>query len=486
MTTSKRSYTKFHLRLFWSVVCVLFFICLFFVGFQYVREKQYRIELFRAKLISQTDCINEGLKRGISADSLSLQYSFRISIIDLAGNMLYDSEVTDVKNVENHSNRKEVKQAMETGLGYEIHRRSALTGAFYFYSAKKYDTYIIRLAVPYDADLLSNLHITLLFLFVTAGILFVFIFIYYNQMRHLGENINRLHDFVTKAEREDIENFSNDDLEEFPAHFSNDEVGNISRHVVQIYYRLQKTQQALVTEQQRVLKQQEEQDRLKRQLTYNVAHELKTPVSSIQGYLETIINNQNLTPELLEKFLERCYQQSTRLTALLHDISTLTRIDEAPGLVSKEQVDLSQLIVEILDDAAISIKEKRIKVHNGTCAFILNCVGSHSLLYSVFRNLIDNTVAYAGEGVDIYIECKTEDTKFYHFTYSDNGVGIPQEHLERIFERFYRIDKGRSRKIGGTGLGLSIVKNAILLHGGTVTAMQRPGGGLKFDFSIRK
>ena len=486
MTTSQRPYTKFHLRLFWSVISVLLLICLFFAGFQYYREKQYRIELFRAKLFFQTDAIHDEFNRGVPAANLRPGYNYRLSVIDLSGNVIYDSEVTDIQNIENHSSRKEVIQAMEKGAGHEVRRRSASTGEVYFYAAKKYDTYLIRLGVPYDSELVSSLKITSLYIIVTIVILFIFITLYYNQMCQLGENINRLNDFVTKAEREGADDEKREDLYDFSWHFSNDEVGDISRHVVQIYYRLQKTKQALVAEQQRVLKQQEAQDRIKRQLTHNVAHELKTPVSSIQGYLETIINNKKISPEILEKFIERCYLQSTRLSALLHDISTLTRIEEAPELISKEQVDITKLIIDILDDAAIALKEKHINVHNETEAVTLTCEGSQSLLYSVFRNLVDNTIAYAGEKVDIYIECNTEDPQFYYFSYSDNGVGIPQEHIDRIFERFYRIDKGRSRKVGGTGLGLSIVKNAILLHGGSVTATQRPGGGLTFLFSIRR
>ena len=423
---------------------------------------------------------------GDSTGVLKSRNKYRITLLDFSGKVLSDSEVTDVQNVENHANRKEVMQAMTKGVGYEVRRRSSLTGDVYFYAAKKYDPFIIRLAVPYDSELVSNLQISSLYFFITLLILFVFIIIYYMEMRRLGENFNRLNDFVTKAEREDIDEFVQDNLDDFTWRFSNDEVGDISRHVVQIYYRLQKTKQALVTEQQRVLKQQEQQDRIKRQLTHNVAHELKTPVSSIQGYLETIINNKHLSPEIKEKLIERSYQQSTRLSSLLYDISTLTRIEEAPELISKEQLDLSKLIVDILDDTATTLKEKNITVHNRTESLPLRCEGSHSLLYSVFRNLIDNTVAYAGENVEIYIDCNTEDPKYYYFSYSDNGIGIPAQHLERIFERFYRIDKGRSRKVGGTGLGLSIVKNAILLHGGTVTAMQRAGGGLEFIFSIRR
>ena len=486
MTAYRKTYTKFHLRLFWSVTSALLLISFCFAGFQYIRERQYRIDLLLNRLNYQTDAVHAALKRGQPLDNFDVGSNFRVSIIDFSGKVVYDSEVKDLQNVENHSNRKEFRQALEKGTGYDLRRRSASTGDVYFYSAKKYDHGIIRIGAPYDSDVASNLKITFVYIAITGAILLIFVVVFYNVMRHLGANINRLSDFVIKAEQEDTADFRHQDIDVFAGPFSNDEVGNISRHVVQIYGRLQKTKQALMTEQQRVLKQQAEQDRMKRQLTHNIAHELKTPVSSIQGYLETIINNKNIPPDTLENFIEKCYQQSTRLSALLQDISTLTRIDEAPGFVSKERVDLSKLIVDILEDAAIALKDKNIRVDNKTAALTLVCVCSQSLLYSIFRNLIDNTVAYAGEGVDIYIECNTEDPDYFFFSYSDNGVGIPDAHLERIFERFYRIDKGRSRKAGGTGLGLSIVKNAILLHGGTVNAKQRPGGGLEFVFSIRR
>ena len=483
-TTAKKTYTKFHLRLFWSVTSVLLLISVCFTGFHYIREKQFKVELWRVKMTAEADAIHEKLMRGLPTDSLKAQSMYRISIIDFSGKVLYDSEVSDLQHVENHALRKEVRRALEKGSGYDVHRRSVLTGDDYFFSAKKYDTCIIRICAPYNSEIVSELQVSSFYFAITAAVLFIFVVLFYNVMHHLGANINRLNDFVSKVESEDVDDYPNEDYSNFFETFSNDEVGNISRHVVQIYYRLQKTKKALISEQQLVHKQQEEQDRMKRQLTYNIAHELKTPVSSIQGYLETIINNKNIEPAILDKFIEKSYQQSTRLSSLLHDISTLTRIDEAPGLVTKEQVDLSQLIVDILDDAAIALKEKNIRVHNKTAGLSLVCKGSESLLYSVFRNMVDNTIAYAGEGIEVFIECNTEDPAFYIFSYSDNGVGIPNEHIERIFERFYRIDKGRSRKAGGTGLGLSIVKNAILLHGGSVTAKQHPGGGLEFVFSI--
>lgn len=231
--------------------------------------------------------------------------------------------------------------------------------------------------------------------------------------------------------------------------------------------------------------QEEEQARLKRQLTQNIAHELKTPVSSIQGYLETIISNPNIPQENVRVFLERSYAQSNRLTFLLRDISVLTRMDEAAELVEKEQVNLSKIVENILNEVALGLEEKHITVVNKLPSEVI-LTGSSSLLYSIFRNLTDNAIAYAGNDIQITINCFREDEKFYYFSFSDTGVGVPEEHLNRLFERFYRVDKGRSRKLGGTGLGLAIVKNAVLFHGGTIFAKNMPKGGLEFVFTLKK
>lgn len=231
--------------------------------------------------------------------------------------------------------------------------------------------------------------------------------------------------------------------------------------------------------------QEEEQIRLKRQLTQNIAHELKTPVSSIQGYLETIVNNENISREKMQTFLERCYAQSNRLSRLLRDISVLTRMDEAANMIDMEKVDISLLVGSIVNEVSLELEEKHITVVNSLKPRI-QLRGNYSLLYSIFRNLMDNAISYAGTNIQIHIGCFREDENFYYFSFADTGIGVSPEHLNRLFERFYRVDKGRSRKLGGTGLGLAIVKNAVIIHGGSISAKNNPGGGLEFVFTLAK
>ncbi|MGL4292743.1 MAG: sensor histidine kinase, partial [Bacteroidales bacterium] len=231
--------------------------------------------------------------------------------------------------------------------------------------------------------------------------------------------------------------------------------------------------------------QQEEETRLKRQLTQNVAHELKTPVSSIKGYLETMIDNPSLNEDMQKQFIERCFAQANRLTDLLKDISVLNRIDEAYDQFLREPVDIGQMVDEIVTDSKQTLEEKQMQIAIQIPPKTV-VEGNQTLLYSVFRNLLDNAIAYAGEGKMISIRCYRQDEEAFYFSFSDNGVGIDEKHLNRIFERFYRVDKGRSRKLGGTGLGLAIVKNAVVYHKGEILAKKRTEGGLEFLFSIKR
>lgn len=223
---------------------------------------------------------------------------------------------------------------------------------------------------------------------------------------------------------------------------------------------------------------------MRRELTQNIAHELKTPVASILGYTDTILDNPGMDAETRQQFIVRTNAQAKRLTALLQDISILNRMDYATDNIIKERVDVSLIVAEITDETSIAVAQHQMTMRN--ClpqSIIIN--GNASLVYSIFRNLVDNAVNYAGKGTTI--EMTAEDLgSQWHFCFSDNGRGIDEQHLPRIFERFYRIDKGRSRELGGTGLGLAIVKNAVIYHGGTISISSKPSAGLRFDFTLRK
>ena len=230
--------------------------------------------------------------------------------------------------------------------------------------------------------------------------------------------------------------------------------------------------------------QTEKESRIRRELTQNISHELKTPVASILGYTDTILDNPQMDDQTRQQFIERTHAQAQRLTALLQDLSTLNRMDYATDVLSMERVDISVMMADIVEETALAVASKRMQLKNCLPQDV-SIDGNWSLVYSIFRNLVDNAINYAGEGTTMELSA-VDKGNCWAFTFKDNGVGIAEKHLPHIFERFYRVDKGRSRSMGGTGLGLAIVKIAVLLHGGQITVSNISSGGLQFDFTLKK
>ena len=225
-----------------------------------------------------------------------------------------------------------------------------------------------------------------------------------------------------------------------------------------------------------------EQQRLT--LTQNISHELKTPVASIRGALETILMHPDMDEDQRRQFIERAYQQSGRLANLVEDISTINKLDTQTDFYSRLQLDLHTVVENVLQDLSLRASNAGATItHNIPKHLIIT--GNYTLLYSIFHNVVDNAINYV-EKAQITICLTNQDPANLYFSICDNGQGIPNEALPHIFERFYRVDKGRSRKVGGTGLGLSIVKHAVIFHGGNITAVNRPEGGLEFQFSLAR
>ena len=482
MGTDLKYKISFHIRLFLTLL-LLFGLFLFsFLIFQFRRERLYKAERVNTELQIINTRLSHYLINPAAMDSVvrqnrqSVMENLRVTVMDTAGTVLYDTDQTlPLDSFANHADRPEIIRAMKSGSGYTIRRLSETTNKEYFYAAAYTGNYVVRSAIPYSVSLKEVLKTDKLFLPVMIGLSVIISALALLFTRSLGNNIKRLRKFAKLADNGE----PLDDIGPFPK----DELGDISNHIIQLYSQLKQTKEALESEHRMVEQQKLEQTRIKKQLTQNINHELKTPVSIIQGYLETLMNNPSLPPSKKQAFIESCYKQSDRLAQLLNDISTITRMDEASEIIEKTELNVSDIIRDVFSDLDAHLQEKKIKPVLDIPEQII-VKGNHGLLQSVFRNLTDNAITYSGCDT-IYVKLMESGPDHYTFIYADNGIGIDQDHLPRIFERFYRVDKGRSRRMGGTGLGLSIVKNAILLHGGTICAGKREGGGVEFIFSVK-
>lgn len=223
---------------------------------------------------------------------------------------------------------------------------------------------------------------------------------------------------------------------------------------------------------------------LKQEMTSNIAHELKTPVSSIRGYLEILLSDKPVDDERRRYFLDRCFRQTLRLSDLIQDVSIINKLEESADLFPRTEVDAAEVANEAIGDLGDKAAAAGITVSNQLPPMPLQ--GNRELLYCIFRNLVENSIAYAGNGIRIVLETYREEPDHYFIHYYDTGKGVADEYLSRLFDRFVRIDEGRSRQNGGTGLGLSIVKHSVLFHGGEIYAKNRAEGGLEFFFSLKK
>ena len=472
---------SFHRRLFVMLIAFSWSIIFCFIGFQYLREKQYKpdylslqLQLYNRHLLEAVEEDGETHETYIATHQKPFD-NLRISIIALSGKVVYDN-MLPVDSLDNHRMRPEVATAIKKGSGYHIGRQSTSDGLEYFYSATRGKELIARTAIPYSASLRELLQADWTFLGVMISISLAMSVLAYFATRRLGKNMERLNRFAAKAEKGE----AFDEEEPFP----NDELGSISNHIVQLYGQWQQTIKDRDLAHEAALREEKEKIRIKRQLSNNINHELKTPVASIGVCLETLLSGITLTEEKRQELIERCYTHNERLRRLLNEVSLITRMEDGSALIGKEKIVINDMLEEIEEELEIMPEGERFELHTDfNEQVVIN--GNISLIGSIFRNLTENAIAYS-EGKNIYISLLKNNNTECQIRFEDDGKGVEPEQLSRLFERFYRVDKGRSRQMGGTGLGLAIVKHAVQFHGGTITAEIRPNGGLRFDFSLKK
>lgn len=421
---------SFHKRLFVMLLGFSWAIVLCFVGFQYLREKEYKSDYLNAQLQQYNRQLLQTVEEGLPLEDEMMAHekpfeNLRISVIALSGAVVYDNAIS-LDSLDNHLQRPEVATALAKGEGYHISRHSASDGREYFYSATRGDRVVVRTAIPYSNTLRDLLEADWSFLVSMISISLAMSILAYFTTRKLGKDIERVNRYEAEQER----------------------------------------------------------SRLKRQLTNNINHELKTPVASIQVCLETLLSGIKLSEGQRQELIERCYSHNERLRRLLAEVSLITRMEDGSALIHCEKVDINEIVNEVAEELMMMPEDERMTLHVDFKE-VVAVEGNAQLIGSIFSNLTENAMSYS-EGKNIYVTLVENSEVRVAIRFEDDGKGVREEQLPRLFERFYRVDKGRSRQKGGTGLGLAIVKHAVQFHGGTISASNRPGGGLRFDFTLSK
>ena len=224
-------------------------------------------------------------------------------------------------------------------------------------------------------------------------------------------------------------------------------------------------------------------EEIRKDFVANVSHELRTPISSIKGYAETLLDGKVDNEDTVKEFLSIIYQDSNRLANLIDDLLDLSKIESGKMKMEFEPLEILPIVSRCVNVLEKTAKDKTLSLKLDIPADLSKVLGDHKRLSQVFLNLLDNAIKYTPEGGSITVNATSKE-KIVQVDISDTGIGISEKDLPRIFERFYRVDKARSRELGGTGLGLSIVKHIIQAHNGQVWVQSTLGQGSTFSFTI--
>lgn len=334
----------------------------------------------------------------------------------------------------------------------------------------------VRTAMPYSDNVHDAIDVDTTVWLVIIGCLLTTLLVTYYFTSILSRNVVLLKDFAYRATTGG--RFSGEDK------FPRNELGEISREIIKLYRERLKAMELIKKERKIAINAIEEKVKITRQLTNNINHEIKTPVGIIRGYLESIIAAPEMDTATRNRFLDRMLMNVERLTDLLNDVSTMTRLENGADMIAVEKIDMHDLVYQIESDLPANNLSGNLEF-SFDIPFECNVSGNYNLIQGMICGLIRNAALHSG-GTEIGLRMISENKRFYVFSFYDNGNGVSSEHIPHLFERFYRVDTGRSRKMGGTGLGLPIVKSTIISLGGTISVHNRSTGGLEFIFTLPK
>lgn len=374
-----------------------------------------------------------------------VDWTTRVTQIDENGDVLYDTR-RDSSTLENHSGRKEIREALAEGEGEDVRMSDTVGQEMYYYALLLDDGTVLRASKSMDGlvrTALGNLP-------VMAGLAAIMLILAYFMAKWQTRRLVKpIYDLDLEHP---LDNETYDELTPF------------------------------LEAMDRQNKEKEAVSNMRKEFSANVSHELKTPLTSISGYAE-IMKNGMVRPQDIPLFSERIYKEARRLITLVEDIIKLSKLDEESVELEKQDVDLYELTREIISRLSPQASQKSIRME--VTGEPVKYFGIRQILDEMIYNVCENAIKYNNEygRVSVWVGNTLDGPKI---TVSDTGIGIPEEHHERIFERFYRVDKSHSKERGGTGLGLSIVKHGALLHGAKVSVESTPGRGTRIEMQFPK
>ncbi len=409
---------------------------------------------------------------------LAQRGNFRVTLIASDGKVLQDSDVppNELRRVQNHLQRPEVQEALRRGIGSHT-RTSTTVGADFLYVAKRVDSGIknnnlvnlkfVRLSIHLE-DFQKVINEIRFNIFV-AGLLVLMLILGVSMV--VSRRISKPIVDIAKS----VEAIRAGNLAIRIPIASHDEIGQLAQAVNELVEKLQAD-----------IVQLRKLEQVRSQFLGNVSHELRTPIFSIQGFLETLLDGAIDDPNVNRAFLEKAHSHALRLNTLLSDLIDISRIESGEMKMSFRYFNLHDFLESVINELQPSAKQRNIYLRLDTTGREdLQVLGDRERLQQVLNNLIENAMKYNKPGGEVLVTYQLDDGHV-RIAVTDTGIGIAQEHLSRVFERFYRIDKERSRETGGTGLGLAIVKHIVEAHGSKMKVVSEVGKGSTFSFILKK
>jgi two-component system phosphate regulon sensor histidine kinase PhoR len=387
----------------------------------------------------------------------------RFTVIDLKGNVIADSNVADNTTMENHRDREEVKEALANGIGYATRESETLKMPMLYVAAlSENGQYILRMAVPFSG-LEQYVGLLIPAIFFSIGITLIISMIL----------ANRFAESVTKPLTEIAEEMLKLKEENPEFHFQTykyDEMNVIADTTLKMSKAMKESMNRIEFEKM-----------VRQEFFSNASHELKTPLTSIRGYIELLEHDMAANENMKKDFMARIKKEAGNMTNLINDILMISRLETKEAEVVLSEVRICPLVEEICKTLEPLAQEYQVIIK--TNCRPIKMFANAQQLQELFGNLITNAIKYnkPGGSVDVTV---TSENKELVIMVSDTGVGIPEDAKQRIFERFYRVDKGRSKKVGGTGLGLSIVKHIVNFYEGSISVESKLQEGTRFTVKL--